>query len=404
MIKRWKYLFLIILVTFFNINVTYADNCGQIDEKITLYNNYTQALEGLDCEDTSNSETVIACNNYNTNRNIIITELMKENEKGNICDNQQDEVDKIISENEDKCGKIFDDSFSDFINGFMTIFYILGPILLIFFGSLDYTKAVVSSEADAMKKANKNFAKRLTATILLFLAPAIVNITIGMNVSDKYLSGNAYSCDFDYLVYTKEYNIRYVPRTNKSTTNQSTGGIKIGDYTIFSQNGQSYSNDKLLCGTKLTIGSAGCALTSITMQLVNSGVETTEPIDPGVLNKIIRNKGTCSGANIYWDEARHASVGEKFRLKDGSCTFLTGNINSKINQLNDFISQGYYPVIQVKHGTNSSTHYVAVLGFDGTDMKVGDPSGGVVKTLNASNYPIFANGSRSQCCLYYVAD
>ena len=107
----------------------------------------------------------------------------------------------------------------------MIIFYIAGPILLILFGSLDFAKATVSSEKDALKKASINFAKRLTATLLLFLTPTIINIILSFNISDKYLSGNAYTCNYKYSVFNKKYTITYVPRNNSSTS------LNTGSYT-----------------------------------------------------------------------------------------------------------------------------------------------------------------------------
>lgn len=218
------YLFLSIFFFFLDINIVKASDCSDIQEKIDNYNMYKEQLSVIDCTDNSNSSNVSICNDINVRKNIVITELMKLDEKNAICEQQKEDVNTIIEENKDKCGKIFDDSFSDFVNGFMVFFYILGPILLIFFGSLDFAKATVSADQDALKKAWKNFSKRLIATILLFLTPTIVNFIISFNVSDKYLSGNAYSCDYEYLVYTKKYNIKYVPKNNSSTTGISGSG------------------------------------------------------------------------------------------------------------------------------------------------------------------------------------
>ncbi len=222
--KRILYILFTIFISFFYMSTVSADNCSKIQEKIDTYNSLQLQLSGLDCTQTNNQTIVATCNNSNVRKNIIVTELMKLQENNEICESQETEVNSIIEENSDKCGKIFDDSFSDFVNGFMIFFYIVAPILLIFFGSLDFTKAMVSSDQESLKKAWKNFSKRLAATILLFLAPTVVNIIISFNVTDKYLSGNAYSCDYEYLTYGKEYNIRYVPSNNSSTTLNTISG------------------------------------------------------------------------------------------------------------------------------------------------------------------------------------
>ncbi len=227
-------IFLLISIFFFNINIVFAaenenTHCDEINKKIQDYNSYTEQLKNINCEDNTNSSNVALCNDFNIKKNIVVTELMKLNDNDDICESYQSQVDKIIEENEDRCGQIFDDTFKDFVNTGMTIFYILGPILLIFFGTLDFAKATVSSEEEALRKAGKNFAKRVAATVLLFATPTIVNLIISLNVSDKYLSGNAYTCDYKYAVYRKKYNIIYVPKTNSSTNSSNVqtvfGGI-----------------------------------------------------------------------------------------------------------------------------------------------------------------------------------
>ena len=222
--KKILYFIIPLFLFFSGISTVFADNCSTVKNKIDNYQSYKDVLCSIDCTDDSDVNNVATCNELNVKKNIVVTELMKLNEENNICSTYRSQVDTIIKENEDKCGKIFNSDFNKFVNNVMALFYIAGPILLILFGSLDYAKATVSSERDAFKKANKNFAKRLAATILLFVAPAITNFIISFNVSDKYLSGNAYTCNYDYIVFNKKYNIVYTPRNNSSTTNINGNG------------------------------------------------------------------------------------------------------------------------------------------------------------------------------------
>ena len=53
---------------------------------------------------------------------------------------------------------------------------IIAPFLLIIFGSLDYFKAVIANDMEAMKKAKSKFPKRLIAFLLLILVPTIISI------------------------------------------------------------------------------------------------------------------------------------------------------------------------------------------------------------------------------------
>lgn len=222
--KKILYFIIPLFLFFLGISTVFADNCSTVKNKIDNYQSYKDVLSSIDCTDDADINNVATCNELNVKKNIVVTELMKLNEENNICSTYRSQVDTIIKENEDKCGKIFNSDFNKFVNNVMALFYIAGPILLILFGSLDYAKATVSSERDAFKKANKNFAKRLAATILLFVAPAITNFIISFNVSDKYLSGNAYTCNYDYIVFNKKYNIVYTPRNNSSTTNINGNG------------------------------------------------------------------------------------------------------------------------------------------------------------------------------------
>lgn len=222
--KKILYFIIPLFLFFSGISTVFADNCSTVKTKIDSYNLYKDTLSTYDCTDDSDVNNVATCNELNVKKNIVVTELMKLNDENNICSTYKSQVDTIIKENEDKCGKIFNSDFNKFVNNVMALFYIAGPILLILFGSLDYAKATVSSERDAFKKANKNFAKRLAATILLFVAPAITNFIISFNVSDKYLSGNAYTCNYKYTVFNKKYIITYVPKTNSSTSSTSVTG------------------------------------------------------------------------------------------------------------------------------------------------------------------------------------
>lgn len=226
--RTFKYTLVIICLFFIGIiPVSAKENCTSVKSQIDLYNSYDEKLNGLDCTKNDDESTVALCNEYNVRKNLVIIDLMKKKEKNIICSSERKQVNTIINKNKDKCGQIFSDDFNVFVNNVLKLFYVIGPILLILFGSLDFAKATVSSEKDALKKASINFSKRLTATLLLFLTPTIINIILSFNVSDKYLSGNAYTCNYKYSVFNKKYTITYVPRTNSSTSTTVTGNGDI---------------------------------------------------------------------------------------------------------------------------------------------------------------------------------
>lgn len=399
--KYIRYLFVIISLFFIGIiPVSAKENCTSVKSEMDKYDTYVKTLETLDCTNNSDSDNVVSCNDYNMRKNLIVTDLMKRNEEKSICSNEKNQVKKIIKENEDKCGQIFDSTFNNFVNKVMLIFYIAGPILLILFGSLDFAKATVSSEADALKKATTRFAKRLAATILLFLAPVLVNIVISFNVSDKYLSGNAYACDYKYLVYTKTYNIKYVPKSNGkgNIKNNTTGtaGTRNGDYILYNQCDSSWGSERLINSSSYNLCRAGCAVTAVSMQIVNSGVVDEDSFSPKVLNDWLR-KNTSTGGNISWGAVSYGTNG---KFKYHTRKDISGSLTSKAPIFQEYLSQGLLPVIQVK--VNPNSHYVAIFEVNGTSVIAGDPATGELITLNNSKYPIATQSLTTQVELFTV--
>lgn len=400
--KLIRYLFIIMFIFFLGIlPVNASEECTSVTTEIDNYNTYVKLLNSIDCTDNADESNVATCNEFNVRKNLAVTKIMKVNDEKNVCKNEKSKVNKIIKENKDNCGKIFDDDFSDFVNKVMVFFYILGPILLILFGSLDYAKATVSSEANALKKANTRFAKRLAATLLLFLTPTIVNFFVGINVSDKYLSGNAYTCGYKYLVYNKKYTITYVPINNSSTTSKSSSATvtrRNGNYILYRQGDSPWGSETLICGST-TLSSAGCAVTAVSMQIVNSGVVNEKSFSPSTLNSFLKKNACVAGDNIAWGSV---SMGTNGTFKIYNQVSISGNLASKAKELSTYLSQGYYPVIQVKSCQSGGTHYVAVFEVQGSDLLVGDPADGELKLLSTSGYPIASGTCSTQTILYQV--
>ena len=57
---------------------------------------------------------------------------------------------------------------------------ILGPTIAIVLGSLDFGKAVITSDEESMKKAKNAFIKRIIAAVALFFVPLFVQILLGL--------------------------------------------------------------------------------------------------------------------------------------------------------------------------------------------------------------------------------
>ena len=212
-----KFIILLSLFIFFFIGISnvYADTCAQINENITLYNEYKDEIEKLDCSNITSQEQLDECYDNKLKKNNIVSKFMQQKLDNTLCDSNKKEVEAIIDENKDNCGKIIDDDLARLVNNLYKLFYILGPVLLIVFASLDYTKAIVSSDKDFLKKTNQRFVKRIFATIFLFISPALVNIIIGLNSSSYNLSTSAYACEIEYMTYNEELTIKTIENSKK---------------------------------------------------------------------------------------------------------------------------------------------------------------------------------------------
>lgn len=69
---------------------------------------------------------------------------------------------------------------------------IAAPIMLIIFGVLDFGKAVAAGEADAMKKAQGAFVKRLIIVVVIILFPIIMDVLIGL--LEGIINGDLTTC------------------------------------------------------------------------------------------------------------------------------------------------------------------------------------------------------------------
>lgn len=80
------------------------------------------------------------------------------------------------------CESIFNfdnpDSLGSFLQRIFDMVKLIAPILVILFGSLDFGKAVISSDQEELKKAQSRFIKRCIAAVALFFLPTIINLLL----------------------------------------------------------------------------------------------------------------------------------------------------------------------------------------------------------------------------------
>lgn len=57
---------------------------------------------------------------------------------------------------------------------------LIGPFIVLIMSSLDYLKAVLNSDDDSLKKANKKLVTRLMLIVALFLLPTLVSVLLNV--------------------------------------------------------------------------------------------------------------------------------------------------------------------------------------------------------------------------------
>jgi hypothetical protein len=67
------------------------------------------------------------------------------------------------------------------VSELFNIIMIVGPIIALVLGGVDFAKATLASDESALKKAGTKFGKRIIAAILLFLLPLIINLVLSIS-------------------------------------------------------------------------------------------------------------------------------------------------------------------------------------------------------------------------------
>ena len=395
--KRYICVLILIFCLFLNITNVSAKTCAEIDITINKYNDIKKQLSELDCTKVDDTAIVNKCNNLNLQKTNILSEIYRINENEKQCSTQLSQTESILKENESECGIVLGDTLNKWVNAVMGAFYIIGPVLVILFGTLDFGKATISSEKDALKKASNKFFKRLGALILLFLSPILTKLIISLNTSGEYLEGDAYSCEYKNIWARKEIKIVNVEKPdqgdssligegNSSSGNSSTTSVS-GDFLSWKQYAGSWANVNIRCGT---MRQCGCLLTAVSIQIANSGTAKSKSFNPGTFaNTIKAHGGLTSGGAFTW--TGWSSIAPKFHYV-GQRT-ISGTQAQKAKTLASYIEQGYYPVAEVKKG-GCGQHWVAVISVQGSEITIADPGSSKTK-LNGSTYPCFVSSSHA---------
>lgn len=73
-----------------------------------------------------------------------------------------------------------EDSVAWLLQKILNYIKIIGPSLAIVLSAIDYTKAIVTSDNDTMKKTNRRFVNRIIAAVLLFFIPMLTELVLNI--------------------------------------------------------------------------------------------------------------------------------------------------------------------------------------------------------------------------------
>lgn len=204
--------------------------------------------------------------------------------------------------------------------------------------------------------------------LLLLVSSLLLVMVIGLNVS--FASENDIKLDVDM---ENVYGECYVLDDKESITPQSLLNINL-NVTKYSQGDSRWSGDYMET-EHLTIGRAGCALTSTAMAVDYLGIST----DPGIFNQDMGNYA-CP---IYWYEVPDRGAHGTVDLD----TYIASPSYSEFYSTARTALEYGRPIILGYNKTTGGTHFVlvkSVLGYGNSmsDYTCIDPNGGYERNLD----------------------
>ena len=207
--KRMKriLIFLFFIMLFIPFTVVHADpTCAEIREKAEKYNDVEDKLEKLNCSKSYQEDTTVECNKLSLQKNLLLTDLYEIYDMDVDCDKSI--IKPIVENNRGVCSNEISSTVNSFAKLLLKNFYVIGTILFIIFGSLDFFKNIVTADPKEMPKNRRNFLKRAIALILLFFLPLIINLIFMFLPNHYRLGTNKYVCNAkSYYTKDKEANV-----------------------------------------------------------------------------------------------------------------------------------------------------------------------------------------------------
>ena len=158
-------------------------------------------------------------------------------------------------------------------------------------------------------------------------------------------------------------------------------GTSSGAFTGWKQAGASWSNVRM-GNSGRTIGQIGCLVTSISMLIAKSGVQTNiANFNPGTFVQFLnKNGGFDSSGNLQY--APISKAAPNFRWVNQ--IDLRGMSRSqKLNTIAKYQSQGYYMTAEV---STNGQHWVAIDSVNGNTINILDPATNITNLWGSGKY------------------
>lgn len=167
----------------------------------------------------------------------------------------------------------------------------------------------------------------------------------------------------------RNYGASDIQKASCNSGGSSNCGTSTGDFAKWKQYEGPWTNVPI-GRSGSTIRQIGCLVTSVSMLIAKSGVETKiSNFNPGTFVEFLNKNGGFDGGNFVWGAATKAAPSLKYQGKVG----LAGLSKSqKLKKIKDLISQkGVYAVAEVKG--NTGQHWVAIDSVSGSTVNMMDP-------------------------------
>lgn len=167
----------------------------------------------------------------------------------------------------------------------------------------------------------------------------------------------------------RNYGATDIQKMSCNTGSSGCNNASTGPYASWKQYEGSWTEINL-GDSGQTIHQIGCLVTSISMLIAKSGVETNiSNFNPGTFVEFLNNNGGfASGGNFVWSSATLAAPSFKYQ---GQISVSGYTREQKLSKIKELLDQGAYVTAEVKG--NTGQHWVAIDAVSGNNVIMMDP-------------------------------